>query len=131
MSAPPVLFSRRYRAALLDYLLGSGETGLARAYDLGRTAIDEGIGLLKILRAHQKAVNGVLESTPNISESLKRLKAAEDFLMETLSPFEMTYRGYVALLEDQHEKPCEERVSTWNGTERRRGKDRRVASRND
>ena len=51
MSAQTVLFSRRYRAALLDYLLGSGETGLSHAYDLGRTAIDEGLGLLQILRA--------------------------------------------------------------------------------
>ena len=99
------MFSRRYRAALLDYLLGSGETGLARAYDLGRTAIDDGLGLLQILRAHERAVNAVLESTHNLSESLKRLQAAQNFLMETLSPFEMSYRGYVALLESAHQKP--------------------------
>jgi len=42
MAAKTVLFARRYRAALLDYLLGSSETGLARAYDLGRSAVDEG-----------------------------------------------------------------------------------------
>jgi hypothetical protein len=101
-------FSRRYRAALLDYLLGSGETALARAYDLGRTAVDESLGLLQILRAHQSAVNAVLESTRNVNESLKMLKAAEDFLTETLSPFEMTYRGYIALLEGDDEKPPEQ-----------------------
>ena len=101
MSAQRLLFSRRYRAALLDYLLGNGETGLANAYDLGRSAIDEDFGLLQILRAHQRAVNGVLESTHTVNDSLKRLKAAEDFLMETLSPFEMTYRGYVDLLDGQ------------------------------
>ena len=99
MSAQRLLFSRRYRAALLDYLLGNGETGLSNAYDLGRSAIDEDFGLLQILRAHQRAVNAVLESTHNTNDSLKRLKDAEAFLMETLSPFEMTYRGYVALLE--------------------------------
>jgi hypothetical protein len=119
MSARTVLFSRRYRAALLDYLLGSGETGLSRAYDLGRTAIDEGLGLLQILRAHQRAVNSVLESTHNVSEGLKRLKAAEDFLLETLSPFEMTYRGYVALLEGDHEEP-RERASDRRSTRRHR-----------
>lgn len=107
MSAQRLLFSRRYRAALLDYLLGNGETGLSNAYDLGRSAIEEDFGLLQILRAHQRAVNAVLESTQNVPDSLKRLKAAEDFLMETLSPFEMTYRGYVALLEGDHEKPVE------------------------
>lgn len=98
-------FSRRYRAALLDYLLGGGESARARAYELGRKAIDDGLGLLQILRAHQKAVNAILESTHNAGESLRRLKGSEDFLMETLSPFEMTYRGYVALLEGHHQEP--------------------------
>jgi hypothetical protein len=104
MSAQRLLFSRRYRAALLDYLLGNGETGLASAYDLGRSAIDEDYGLLQILRAHQRAINGVLESTHNVPDSLKRLRAAEDFLMETLSPFEMTYRGYVDMLDSERVK---------------------------
>ena len=104
MSAQRLLFSRRYRAALLDYLLGNGETGLATAYDLGRSAIDEDFGLLQLLRAHQRAINAVLESTDNVPDSLKRLRAAEDFLMETLSPFEMTYRGYVDLLDSERLK---------------------------
>jgi Phosphoserine phosphatase RsbU, N-terminal domain len=101
MGSQTALFSRRYRAALLDYLLGSGEAALARAYDLGRTAIDEGMGLLPILRAHQEAIQAVLQPTLSSPESLKRLTDAEDFLMEILSSFEMTYRGYVALLEGQ------------------------------
>jgi hypothetical protein len=98
MSTERVLFLRRYRAALLDYLLGRGETALLRAHDLGRGAIDEGLGLLHVLRAHQRAVNAVLESSSNVTESVRRLNAAGDFLMETLSPFEMIYRGYLALL---------------------------------
>lgn len=105
MPAQRLLFSRRYRAALLDYLLGSGEAGLATAYDLGRSAIDEDFGLLQILRAHQRAISTVLEATNNVPDSLKRLRAAEDFLMETLSPFEMTYRGYVAMLDNERPTP--------------------------
>jgi len=101
MGVPRVLFCRRYRAALLDYLLGSGETGLARAHDLGRHAIEDGLGLMQILRAHQQAMNAVLESTHSMKENVNALKAAEDFLIETLSPFEMTYRGYLALLDGQ------------------------------
>jgi hypothetical protein len=92
MSPHVASFVRRYRSALLDYLLGNGETGRMRAYDLGRLAIDDGIGLLHILGAHQKAVNAILESTQTIETSLARLKASEEFLMDTLSPFEMTYR---------------------------------------
>ena len=41
-------FSRQYRAALLDYLLGSGELGRERAYELGRRAVDLEIGLLPL-----------------------------------------------------------------------------------
>lgn len=93
-----VFFARRYRAALLDYLLGNGESGRERAYELGRSALDNGIGLLQILRVHQKAVNTILESTPAGDEGLACLRASEEFLMETLSPFEMTYRGYVSML---------------------------------
>jgi hypothetical protein len=98
MSGSKVSFSRRYRAALLDYLAEGGERGLVRAYRLGRRAIDDGIGLLQILRSHRSAIGAVLESTHTLNESLSRLKAAEDFLLETLTPFEMTHRGYVALL---------------------------------
>jgi hypothetical protein len=110
VSAQRLLFSRRYRAALLDYLLGNGETGLSNAYDLGRSAIAEDFGLLQILRAHQRAVNAVLESTPSVPDGLKRLRAAEDFLMETLSPFEMTYRGYVDLIDRDVPKTPERSV---------------------
>jgi len=98
MGKPIVLFARLYRAALLGYLLSSGETQRARAYDLGRTAIEEGFSLLDILRAHYRAVNTLLEATPDIRRGVARLKAAEDFLLEALSPFEMACRGYVALL---------------------------------
>jgi Phosphoserine phosphatase RsbU, N-terminal domain len=102
MSEEQRLFSRRYRTALLEYLLGSGETGLSTAYDLGRSAIDQDLGLLPILRAHQNAVSAVLDTVPDDGDAATRLRAAEEFLIETLSPFEMTYRGYLALLEEEH-----------------------------
>jgi hypothetical protein len=98
MGVQTLLFSRRYRAALLDYLLRGDESGLVRAYDLGRGAIADGLGLLEILRAHQRAVHSILESSHDVDEMLRRLTASSEFLMETLSPFEMTSRGYVELL---------------------------------
>jgi two-component system, NarL family, sensor histidine kinase UhpB len=97
-----ILFSRRYRAALLDYLLGAGEAGLTRAYELGRRAAEDGVGLLPILQAHQRAINSVLSSTPSVTDALGRLQAAEMFLLEALSPFELTYRGYMAMLGTDH-----------------------------
>jgi len=98
MGAQNVLFLRRYRAALLDYLLGNRETELARAYDLGRQALTDGHGLLDVLRTHQRAMHAVIEASRNPEETLKRLDASWEFLTEILSPFEMTTRGYVSSL---------------------------------
>ena len=92
------LFARRYRAALLDYLLSAGEAGLTRAYDLGRGALDDGIGVLSLVHTHQRALEVVVRSAHSVNEALKRLEAAELFLIEALSPFELTHRGYVALV---------------------------------
>jgi hypothetical protein len=93
-----VFFSRRYRAALLDYMLGSGESGRARAYELGRLAMLDSLGPLQILRVHQQALDSILQSTRRGPEGLQQLRASQEFLMESLSPFEMAYRGYVDLL---------------------------------
>lgn len=92
------LFYRQYRAALLDYLLGSGEAGRARAYELGRWAVDSNLGLLHVLLVHQQAVNAILEATGKSGDGLRQLKASQEFLMETLSPLEMACRGYVELI---------------------------------
>ena len=92
-----------YRAALLDYLAGSGEAGLACAYEIGRQRIDEGCSLLQLLRMHQEAVNAILASTGAEDERLRQLKASGDFLMEALSTFEVLSRGYLALLEPRYE----------------------------
>ena len=101
MGTQRVRFARQYRAALLDYLLGSGESGLERACRLGRRAIELDVGLLELLRVHQNSVNAVLESTTPVAESLQKLEAADEFLMETVSLFEMAYRGYLDLVEDE------------------------------
>jgi hypothetical protein len=99
-----MLFARRYRAALLDYLLGSDEAGLVRAYELGRSAMQEGLGLLEILRVHHGTMRTIVGSARDVDGMLKTLDAGGHFLMETVSPFEMAYlaRGHVASREDVH-----------------------------
>ena len=91
------LFFRRYRAALLDYLVSRGESRLVFAYEFGRARIDERVGLLQIVRVHQRAVKSILESTP-ARLRLARVIDSEQFLMEALSSFEMASRGYVAMV---------------------------------
>ena len=106
MGNPLVLFARLYRAALLGYLLNGGEDKLARAHDLGREAIENGASLLDILRAHHRAVNAILDYTADPRRSLERIKAAQDFLMEALSAFDMVCRSYVDIV-----SPGEKRVT--------------------
>ena len=98
------IFLCRYRAALLEYLVSRGESGLADAYEFGRASIDENVGLPQIVRVHQKAVKSILASTP-MDERLARMIAAEQFLMEAMSTFEMASRGYVAMLNNDRREP--------------------------
>ena len=93
------LFLDRYRVALLDYLAGNGETGLACAYELGRSFMGEGYGLLQIVHVHGKAMNAILDSAQSADEGVRRVKASVDFLMEALSTFDMASRGYLAQLD--------------------------------
>jgi hypothetical protein len=101
MRAEPQFFGR-YRAALLGYLSGNGEEGLACAYELGRMGIDGGSGLLQIVQVHHEAVNAILEATPSGDRRLPALYASEQFLMEALAPFDMASRGYLDLFEAYH-----------------------------
>lgn len=81
-----------YREALRDYLGGSGEAALHKAYELGRQALASGIGLLGLVDIHQAATAAVLKARagpamPDLQRSAGR------FLMESLSPFEMMQLG--------------------------------------
>ena len=99
MNAPNRDFSRRYRAALLDYLLEGSEPGLARAYDLGRRAMTTGLDLLRVLRTHHRAVTSVVNTPGGPKANTISLTRSQDFLMEALSVYDMAARGYLALIE--------------------------------
>jgi light-regulated signal transduction histidine kinase (bacteriophytochrome) len=83
----------RYSTALVSYLAGADEVALNQAYELGRKALGDGLGVLDIAMLHHGALDAVLAGKPAADRSDKIAKAAA-FLAETLSPFEMTLRGY-------------------------------------
>jgi len=87
-----------YHAALLDYVLRDDESGLAHAYELGRSGLDAGCGLLQILDVHQKALGIILDSTPVDDEVRRRVNASTRFLVEALASYGMASDGYRALL---------------------------------
>jgi signal transduction histidine kinase len=90
-SAPPKL-AEQYTAALRDYLTGSGEAALSRAYDLGREALSTGLGVLDIATIYRDAVNTAVVRGDAEPSGWSR---AAEFFAESLAPFEMTLRGYV------------------------------------
>ncbi len=85
----------QYQSALQDYLLsGAGESALQRAYELGRRALAEGLGALEMAALYHQALVTVLARILASQEGARTVEAAENFLMESLSAFEMTHRGF-------------------------------------
>jgi len=86
--------ARRYASTLREYLSDEREAVLEQAYELGRTAIAQGLGVLDLARAHQDALGKLLHSPATGKDNGRILKAAETFLLESLSPFEAMHRGF-------------------------------------
>lgn len=92
MTEPPPELLACYIAALQEYLRAKGEAALQQAYELGRTALAEELGLLDIVMIYHRAMIRIL---PSVDGDLTgAIDAAGQFLAESLSPFEMTHRGY-------------------------------------
>ena len=86
--------AKRYTAGLQAYLTGGEEAALQYAYELGRDALNRGVGLLDMITLHHHALGTVLRSMPIAQQTLEKTMSAELFLLESLSPFEMTHRGF-------------------------------------
>ena len=86
--------AEQYTAGLQDFLTGGGETALQHAYDLGRDALNRGVGLLDMITLHHHALGTVLRKMSIAQQSTEKTMSAELFLLESLSPFEMTHRGF-------------------------------------
>jgi light-regulated signal transduction histidine kinase (bacteriophytochrome) len=82
-----VQLEHEYRTAVRDCVAGGGERALAHAYELGRIAASSGIGVVELVAIHARAVGEVLGDRAPPRE-------LEQFLIEAMSPFEMTHRGF-------------------------------------
>jgi signal transduction histidine kinase len=92
--AQPDRLAHDYRGALYDYVASAGEAPLARAYQLGRDAIAAGRSIPDIVGIHGGALQELLADAVNPVRSDALVDSATQFLAESLSPFEMTHRGY-------------------------------------
>ncbi|MFQ6110459.1 MAG: hypothetical protein ACE5LX_00365, partial [Nitrospinota bacterium] len=71
-------------------MAGAGEVSLQRAHELGRKALTNGLGILDLAAVHDDALLTVLVGLLTSEEVVRIVKAASDFFLESLSPFEMT-----------------------------------------
>lgn len=118
--------SSAYAATFKTFLDGGGEAALARAYEIGRRAIDDGLGVLDIAGIHEAVLETTLRRARSPAACVRLAKAAEGFFAETLAPYEMAQRGYRQANSDLRElnRTLEKRVEAR--TRQLREKDRAV-----
>lgn len=84
----------RYRTALATYAASGEEQHLQAAYELGRSGLSAGLGVLDMVRLHHEALVTLVASTAAPVATVRLAKAVETFLLEALSPFEAAHRGF-------------------------------------
>ncbi|HYU78768.1 MAG TPA: sensor histidine kinase [Vicinamibacterales bacterium] len=82
---------REYEALLHDCRTPLDERTLERAYDIGRRSLEAGTGLLDLIRLHYDVVR---TREPGPPDSQLTIDEMTSLLVELLTPFEMTHRGY-------------------------------------
>src|SRR5688572_22948678 len=83
-----------YAVALQHYLAEPEEPALARAHELGRKALTDGLGVLDMASLHSRALAATMTQPLADRERSEVLEALEKFFLETLSAFEMAHRGF-------------------------------------
>jgi signal transduction histidine kinase len=83
-----------YPESLQNYLRGAGESALQQAYQIGRRALDAGIGLVAIADIHHACLRKLLADDAATDERDRILAGAAQFFAECISPYEMTYGGF-------------------------------------
>jgi hypothetical protein len=86
-------FRAAYASALGDYLGEPSERLLRTAYELGREAVSRRLSVLDLVLAHQEALEAIVRLAPERLDAGRVTQAGGDFLLESLSSFEMLQRG--------------------------------------
>ena len=98
--------SEQYTATLKEYLADpESEIALNKAYEIGRDAINVGMGVLDMVSLHHDALCHVIAQQPAAAHQ-GQIAVAATFFAENLSSFEMQLRGYRennALLQEGNE----------------------------
>ncbi|MBI2266279.1 MAG: hypothetical protein HYU64_14125, partial [Armatimonadetes bacterium] len=87
-------WAEQYASLAQDYLASREEAALKRAYEMGRRAVEQGLGVLDVAEAHSRVLISALGRGPTAGEGAQLAETAAEFLVESLAPFEMTHRGF-------------------------------------
>jgi hypothetical protein len=91
--------TRDYRAAFLRYLPRREEAALHTGYELGRSAVTEGLSILDLAQIHHEIFLEVLIDTPT-DDLVPVATAAAEFFIEVLATYDMTQRSLPASGQD-------------------------------
>jgi hypothetical protein len=86
--------TRDYRVAFLQYLPRHEEAALHRGYQLGRTAVTQGMSILELAEIHHEVLLEALRETP-VEDLPQVATAASEFFLEVLATFDMAQRGFL------------------------------------
>lgn len=84
---------REYSRALERHLERGEEATLHSAYEIGRRALGEGLGVLDMVAIIHRSLLAACQGIGTRAEVQRTLVGLESFLLESLSPFEMAHRG--------------------------------------
>ena len=80
----------------------SHDPGLQVAYELGRNAVSDPVGLLNLVHVHHEVLLDVLR-TARMPEGVQDIgSAAAAFLIDAATSFQMTQRGYLEKIGRAH-----------------------------
>lgn len=81
---------RDYRVAFLSYLPSREEKALNAGYEIGRTAVIEGISILELSKIHHEVFRMTLSDTA-VDELDDVVDAASEFFLEVMATYHMTH----------------------------------------
>ena len=87
-------YRSEYLAALQEHVLEADERTLHAGYELGRTAVAQGVSALDLAAIHHEGLQSSIRSVPP-EKCVEVIAVAAAFFQETLSTFEMMHRGYL------------------------------------
>jgi hypothetical protein len=88
-------FRLDYAPVMLRYLAQQDEEGLQAAYELGRAALREPLGLLDVVRVHNELLLEVLATARDVTEAHDVARASTTLLIDLVASYDMSQRAFL------------------------------------